>query len=262
MPANPSSAPGTGQSLGQPTVVRRSSAPAAAVVEQAVTATSGGAAAGALSAEATARQRLRCLLAGVARQQPRLRWAAGERDDGNTLLVTDLASGWIPPHIAVPTAVRLLAPARRRGDLGDLLGPVTVSVQLLPGDALPRLGRDDPQPATQVARSAAPADELGWELIQTTQWRDGLPLLAHTLVKAACARTGVLNSEIALLREHLTELGTRVLDGYPGEVDVTALTNWQLLAAIESFIDADPRAATYHLGWFTALTAPAPTGRA
>ncbi len=255
--ASPSSTAATAQSLSQPAVVRRSAVPAATLVEQAVTATSGGAAAGALSAEATARGRLRRLLAFVARQQPRLRWAAGDRDDGSTVVVTDLASGWIPPHITVPTVLRLLSPARRRGSVMDLLGPVTVAVQVAPGDPLPAVDRGDPPPAARVARCETAAVDLGWDLIQATQWRDGLPRLAHTLVKATCGRTGVLDSEIALLREYLSAIGTRVLAGYPDAVDTTALSNWQLLAAIESFVTADPGVATYHLGWFTALTAQA-----
>ncbi|GAB4983115.1 hypothetical protein MAHJHV57_54670 [Mycobacterium avium subsp. hominissuis] len=37
---------------------------------------------------------------------------AGLRDDGTTtLLVTDLASGWIPPHVRLPAHVTLLEPS-------------------------------------------------------------------------------------------------------------------------------------------------------
>ncbi|WP_372514512.1 DUF5632 domain-containing protein, partial [Mycobacterium lacus] len=61
----------------------------------------------------------------VARQEPRLWWAAGLREDGITsLLVTDLAGGWIPPHVRLPANVTLLEPTARRRDAGvvDLLG--------------------------------------------------------------------------------------------------------------------------------------------
>ena len=44
-------------------------------------------------------ERLERLLKFVARQEPGLRWAVGVRDDGTTLLVTDLAHGWIPPGV-------------------------------------------------------------------------------------------------------------------------------------------------------------------
>ncbi|EUA89905.1 hypothetical protein I551_3631 [Mycobacterium ulcerans str. Harvey] len=50
-------------------------------------------------------QRLRRIVDAVARQEPGLSWAAGLRDDGRTtLLVTDLAGGWIPPHVRLPLA--------------------------------------------------------------------------------------------------------------------------------------------------------------
>ncbi|EUA08111.1 hypothetical protein I546_4910 [Mycobacterium kansasii 732] len=53
-----------------------------------------GAAAGAVSARAAEQQRLERLVDAVARQEPRLSWAAGLREDGTTtLLVTDLAGG-------------------------------------------------------------------------------------------------------------------------------------------------------------------------
>jgi len=131
--ASPSSAPvspsaGAG-GLAQP-VVRQPTAAAiahpapAGIGEQAVAATAGGAAAGAASAQATAKARLQRLVDFVARQEPRLRWAAGDRPDGTTVLVTDLASGWIPPGIAVPSVVQLLEPGDRRGDI-DLMPCLT-----------------------------------------------------------------------------------------------------------------------------------------
>lgn len=76
-----------------------------------------GATAGAVSARAAEQQRLQRIVDAVARQEPRISWAAGLRDDGTTtLLVTDLAGGWIPPHVRLPANVTLLEPtARRRG---------------------------------------------------------------------------------------------------------------------------------------------------
>lgn len=54
-----------------------------------------GATAGAVSARAAEQQRLQRIVDAVARQEPRISWAAGLRDDGTTtLLVTDLAGGW------------------------------------------------------------------------------------------------------------------------------------------------------------------------
>ncbi|EUA16040.1 hypothetical protein I553_1015 [Mycobacterium xenopi 4042] len=81
----------------------------------------------AASAATTAKARLQRLVDFVARQEPRLNWAAGDRPDGTTVLVTDLASGWIPPEIDIPVGMQLRDPAKRRGDLESLLGEVTVT---------------------------------------------------------------------------------------------------------------------------------------
>jgi Family of unknown function (DUF5631)/Family of unknown function (DUF5632) len=225
---------------------------------QAVAATAAGAVAGAASADATARARLQRLVAAVARQQPRLAWAAGDRTDNTTVLATDLASGWIPPGIDLPAAITLLPPARRRGDLETLLGEVTVAEGYTPIHHLP--DEDEPLPTSRRPRCVPDIDELGWELSQATQWRDGLPRLAHTLAKAASTGTGVLDSEVDLLHEHLAAISTRVLDSYPDHVDADDVGNWQLLAAIDALVAGDKTAANYHLAWFQACRAT--TGQA
>ena len=225
---------------------------------QAVAATATGAVAGAASANATARAGLQRLVAAVARQQPRLAWAAGDRADRTTVLTTDLASGWIPPGIDLPAAVTLLPPARRRGDLETLLGEVDVAAAYTPIHHIPE--EDEPVRTSPRPRRVPEIDELGWELSQATQWRDGLPRLAHTLAKAASSGTGVLDKEVELLHEHLATVSTRVLDSYPDHVDSHDVGNWQLLAAIEALAAGDRSAARYHLAWFQACSAT--TGQA
>ncbi|MGH3410770.1 MAG: DUF5632 domain-containing protein [Streptosporangiaceae bacterium] len=215
-------------------------------------ATAGGAAAGAASAEATAQARLQRLVDFVARQEPRLRWAAGDRPDGTTALVTDLASGWIPPDIDLPSAVQLLDPARRRGDIESLLGEVTVTAGYTPMHYLPA-DDTDPVPTSPRPRHGPVVDELGWELGHATKWRDGLPRLAHTLAKAASTGTGVLDSEIDLLREQLVAIREQVLNSYPDDVEAAAVANWQLLASIDALAAADEIGANYHFAWFQAL---------
>lgn len=214
--------------------------------------------AGAVSAEATARARLQRLVDAVARQQPRLAWAAGDRPDDTTLLVTDLASGWIPPGIELPGAVTLLDPAARRGDLEALLGEVTVAASHAPDRYVPEA--DEPVPTSPRPRRAPEVDELGWELNQATHWRDGLPQLAHTLAKAAWRGTGVLESEVDLLHNELTKVREKVLKSYPDSVDTTLVGNWQLLAAIDSLVEDDRSGANYHLAWFQALSQTAVAG--
>lgn len=220
-----------------------------AVGGQFAVATVGGAAAGAASAQTSARARLQRLVDFVADQQPRLRWAAGDRADGTTVLVTDLASGWIPPGIAIPSGVQLLEPACRRGGVEALLGEVNTSVSYAPsGQRTPA----EKLPTTTRARRAPAVDELGWQLGRATRWRDGLPRLAHTLAKAASAGTGVLDSEISLLREHLVAIADQVLGYYPDRVAIEAVGNWQLLAAIDALVAADDPTAHYHFAWFLA----------
>ena len=77
-------------------------------------------------------ERLQRLLAFVVRQEPQLNWAVGDLADGTTLLVTDLAHGWIPSGIALPAGVRLLAPGRRAGKVSALLGEAIADRDLHP----------------------------------------------------------------------------------------------------------------------------------
>jgi hypothetical protein len=264
-PAAPASAPthsAAGQaSVGQPAVVRQAPPPPPSqsppgLGTQAVMATAGGGLAGAVSADATARARLQRLVDFVARQEPRLAWAAGDRPDDTTVLVTDLASGWIPPGIDLPAAVTLLEPRRRRGDLVALLGEVSVAASYTPFHYLPA-EEGEPVPASPRARRAPQIEELGWQLSRATHWRDGLPRIAHTLAVAASRGTGVLESEVDELRNHLKEVTARVLDAYPDHVDPNELGNWQLLAAIDALAVGANSGANYHLAWFLALTATA-----
>jgi hypothetical protein len=261
--ASPSSAPVSPSSgaggLAQPVVRQPTAAPLAhpapaGVGEQAVAAAAGGAAAGAASAQATAKARLQRLVDSVARQEPRLRWAAGEQPDGTTVLVTDLASGWIPPHIAIPSVVTLLDPGDRRGDIEALLGQVSTSASYTPLHYLPESPDDmEPVPTSLRPRQVPAVEELGWELGQATNWRNGLPQMAHTLAKAASTGTGVIDNEVEFLHQHLASLHDRVLDAYPDNVDAAAVANWQLLASIEALAAADKIGANYHFAWFQAL---------
>ncbi|RWA21471.1 hypothetical protein MBRU_14760 [Mycolicibacterium brumae DSM 44177] len=249
MPAAPvaTHTPGAGV-VNQPAVVRTPvTAPPAGPAAFAFTA---GATAGAIARERSERDHLSRLLNAVARQQPALAWGIGQREDGLTMLVTDLACGWLPPGIEVPATAAVLEPGAHRGGVEELLGPVVVAAVHAPGQHIP----DDPEPVNLSTRPVhAPAiEDLGWELCRAAQWRDGLPRLAHTVARAAAGGTGVLGSEIALLREHLAEIMRQVVATYPNP-DPQTLGNWQLLAAIEALTAGHQRAANYHLAWFLAL---------
>ncbi len=260
-PVHPSA--GSTPGVGQPTtVVRQTGLPTPAqsppgVGTEGAIASAGGALAGAVSADATARTRLQRLVAAVANQQPRLSWAVGDRADDTTVLVTDLASGWIPPGIEIPAAVTLLEPARRRGDIEALLGEVRLAAATEAGHYRPESDTDEPVPMSPRRRLAPEVEELSWQLSDATHFRDGLPRLAHTLARAASRNTGVLESEAEELHNQLTALADRVLDSYPDHVDAADVGNWQLLSAIEALVNGDKTAANYHLAWFLACNTAA-----
>ena len=223
----------------------------------AVAAASGAVAAGAVASykasRAAARNRLTRLLAAVVVQAPDLRWAVGERPDGTAVLVTDLAYGWIPPHVGIPAGVRLLEPGIRNADLTALLHDAVqlaaydpTHARVIPADD------EDPPPMSISARRTAAVEDLGWELTRATRWRSGLPRIVHTLARAGVARTGCLDSEIALLRDHLRAVGHDVLDDYPDAVVPAAVGDWQLLAAVAALIDGSSMIANYHFAWFQA----------
>lgn len=262
--------PGSSPSAGGPLVspVERAAAQGTAAGQTGATASTmagatavsatAGATAGAASSRAAEQQRLQRLVDAVARQEPRLSWAAGLRDDGTTtLLVTDLAGGWMPPHVRLPAHVTLLEPAPRRRDatVVDLLGVVVVAAAhehntyVAESDSeAPTLSGDRP------ARSVAPrVDELGPTLVDAVRRRDGLPRIAQAIAAPAVRKTGVLDSEAELLHKCINDIQQSVLSLYPNH-DVAAVGDWMLLAAIDAVIEGHEYLANYHLAWFIATT--------
>jgi hypothetical protein len=168
--------------------------------------------------------------------------------------MTDLASGWIPPGILIPSVVTLLEPGDRRGDIEGLLGQGETSASYTPLHYLPEPDDEVEPTRTSLRPRRVPAvEDLGWELSQATKYRDGLPQMAHTIAQAAFADTGLLEVEIQLLDEHLTKVREEVIGSYPDDVEAAAVSNWQLLAAIEALAAKDPTGANYHFAWFQAL---------
>lgn len=200
-------------------------------------------------------ERLQRILAFVVRQEPQLNWAVGDRADGTTVLVTDVAHGWIPSGITLPAGVQLLAPARRAGKASAMLGETTRSATYTPGDPVGRPADFAATEPSVQARELPAVDDMGWELGRVTHWRDGLPRLVHTLAKAATSGTGVVEEEADLLRVHLDTARYQVLTQYP-DVDPALLLNCLLLAATESSVAGDPISANYHLAWFQKLDEP------
>lgn len=222
-----------------------------------------GATAGTVSARTAEQQRLQRIVDAVARQEPRLSWAAGLRDDGTTtLLVTDLAGGWIPPHVRLPAHVTLLEPTARRHDANvvDLLGAITVAAAHHANTYVSEPTSDEPVlSGDRPARSAAPqVDELGPTLVEAVRRRDGLPRIAQAIAAPAVRKTGVLESETEMLRACVADVQHAVLAAYPDH-NPAAVADWMLLAAIEALIDGHEYLANYHLAWFDVFSHPSRT---
>jgi hypothetical protein len=200
-------------------------------------------------------ERLERFLKFVAQQEPGLRWAVGDREDGTTVLATDLAHGWIPPGILLPDGVRLMEPERRTGNAAALLGQTVLSVTYSPGDPLGWATAHDVSDASSQPRELPLVDDLGWVLSEATHWRDGLPRMVHTLAKAGAAGTGVVEAEIDLLRVYLDTARYQLLARYP-DVDTELLLNCLLLAATEGIASGNSVIANYHFTWFQMLSAP------
>jgi hypothetical protein len=203
-------------------------------------------------------ERLQRLLAFVVHQEPRLNWAVGDHADGTTLLVTDLAHGWVPSGITLPAGVRLLEPARRAGKVSALVGEATRLVTYTPGDFIGRPADFAATESSEQPRELSAVDDLGWELSRATHWRDGLPRMVHTLAKAAAAGTGVVEEEVDVLRVHLDTARYQLLIQYP-DVGPALLLNCLLLAATKSLVSGDSISANYHLAWFRKLDEPPPS---
>ncbi|WP_152328889.1 DUF5631 domain-containing protein, partial [Mycobacterium tuberculosis] len=254
------SSPAAGGSLMSP-VVNKSTAPATTQAQpsnptpplaSATAAATTGAAAGDPPRRAAEQQRLRRILDTVARQEPGLSWAAGLRDNGQTtLLVTDLASGWIPPHIRLPAHITLLEPAprRRHATVTDLLGTTTVAAAHHPHGYLSQPDPDTPAlTGDRTARIAPTIDELGPTLVETVRRHDTLPRIAQAVVVAATRNYGVPDNETDLLHHKTTEIHQAVLTTYPNH-DIATVVDWMLLAAINALIAGDQSGANYHLAW-------------
>ncbi len=203
-------------------------------------------------------ERLERLLKFVARQEPSLCWAVGIRDDGATLLVTDLAHGWIPPGITLPDEVRLLEPGRRKGTAAALLGQTSQVATYAPGDPLGWATDYEVTDTSSKPRQLPAVDDLGWVLGEATHWRDGLPRMVNTLARAGAAGTGIVDAEIDILRVYLDTSRYQLLAQYP-DVDPGQLLNCLLLAATEGMATKDSVSANYHFAWFQLLSSPPPS---
>lgn len=214
-----------------------------------------GAVAGDVSSRAAEQQRLQRLVDAVARQAPGLSWAAGLRDDGTTLLVSNIAGGWIPPNVKIPVGVnRLLEPALRRSDASvvDLLGTVTAAAVHKPHGFIAKAEPDDPSlTGDRLTRTGPEVDELGPALVEAVRRRDGLARIAQTLAQAATRGTGVTENEIDVLQDEQQAAYHKAMED---PHDLSRAGDWMLLAAIEALIRGHESMANYHMAWYQAVS--------
>ncbi|OBH69437.1 hypothetical protein A5682_10910 [Mycobacterium mantenii] len=196
--------------------------------------------------------RLNRLLEFVVRQEPRLNWAIGDRSDGTTVLVTDLAHGWIPSGITLPAGVRLLEPEHRSGRVAALIGETVRVVTYAPGDSLHR-SVDFAATTSSVEPRALPAiEDLASVLNAAARGRDDLPKIVPRLAQAAAAGTVVVDQEVDVLRVHLDTARYQLLVQYPN-INPALLLKCLLMAATEGIASGDAVSANYHLAWYQKL---------
>ncbi|HEX5256394.1 MAG TPA: DUF5631 domain-containing protein [Mycobacterium sp.] len=197
-------------------------------------------------------ERLNRLLEFVVRQEPRLNWAIGDRGDGTTVLVTDLAHGWIPSGINLPGGVRLLEPERRSGRVAALIGETARVVTYTPGDSLHRSVNFTATRSSVEPRTLPGIDDLASVLSAATRGRDDLPKIVLRLAGAAAAGTVVVDQEVDVLRVHLDTSRYQLLVQYPN-VNPALLLKCLLMAATEGIASGDAVSANYHLAWYQKL---------
>jgi len=190
------------------------------------------------------------VVAAAARQAPGLTWVVGLRDDwATTVLVTDVAGGWIPPQVQLPRGVTLLAPANRRSSLtaAELVGTAVTLVGHQPNGYIGNPAPDDPPLTGERARYGHPADDLAPTLAAVARGWPSLPAVVLLAAQQA-QRGGIAADEIAQVRQFAAGVRRDVLSAYPHH-DREGAATWMLAAAVEALIDGDRQAAAYHLAW-------------
>lgn len=234
----------------RPTGTGVASVPPVGAAELASAAATTGAGTGALAREQAEQERLQRVVAAAARQAPGLTWVAGLRDDwATTVLVTDVAGGWIPPQVQLPRGVTLLAPANRRSSLtaAELVGATVTLVVHQPNGYIGNPAPDEPPLTGERARYGHPADDLAPTLAAVARGWPALPAVVLLAAQQA-QRGGIAADEIAQVREFAASVRRDVLRAYP-QHDPESAATWILAAAVEALIDGDRQAAAYHLAW-------------
>ena len=162
-------------------------------------------------------------------------------------------SGWIPPHVEIPTGVHL---SPRRSAAADSRPCSATRRSSRPG---PRASTCRPTrtstrsrcrcapatcPPSTTSTGSSPRPPTGATDCRgsRTPWpRPASPAPASWTPRLTCSA-----STCALSL-------TQVLKAYPESVDAATIGNWQLLAAIDALVTGQKTALNYHFAWFQAL---------
>lgn len=194
---------------------------------------------------------LQAVVGSLARQQPALAWLAGYRPDGALVVMTDVASGWIPPGIVVPAGAVTLGPAQRSGPMDGWDGLESV-LRYRPGDRIEgraAIGKPSEEPFAVVE-----VEDLAARLTQAAGQSTTLPPLAYELAAAYAAGSEVLDAEQDVLAVHVETAVQSMLVEYP-RVNEAAATSCMLLAAAQALVAGRLALAGYHYGWYEAMAA-------
>jgi hypothetical protein len=195
--------------------------------------------------------RLQSIVAFVARQEPRLVWAAAERTDMTTVVVTDIAHGWIPPRIVLPADITILAPGARGSDLDELLGAVTTAAYYRPGDLIPPVD-DDRLAVSTTPRNLPVHVQLDWLLTKAAERRFTLPDIVQSAARMRALAAYDPPTRLGALASHIAGTHEKIIADYP-LTENASLADYMLIAAVESATAADKLNANYHYSWFTEL---------
>ncbi len=190
------------------------------------------------------------LVGALARQQPALVWLVALRSDDSTVAITDLFSGWIPAGVVLPRGVSVLAPEVRSGAMSEWPGTVRDSARYVPGRRIEGRALGS---AGQEAFAVVEVDAgLGERLLEATAEDMSVPQIAHDLVQAVVAGTGVVPGELDVLRVHLETATQGLIDAYP-DVNADEAQSCMLMAAAEALASGQDKLAAYHFAWYAAV---------
>lgn len=266
--AAPTTTPSSG--LGQTAAVVRHTATSApqnvpgvrggSVGAAAATASAGEAsgAAGAVAAIDEAQQRCDDLVNALAVQEPRLGWAVGTCTDGSVVVATDLAGGWIPPHVRPPAVAQLVQPGAAMWDHDRVLDMVDAGARsslyapgqptrLVPGVEL----GDGPREVAPLYRRE---DELRYQLKKAAGWRNGLPQKLEYLAKCFAMNARPMERDFEFLRELEKYNREKSFAAYPETIDLHQVADWMIGASIDAFYNNKHMVGCYHFAWFHAVT--------